>query len=57
VSSIKRDKTGAYPRSCDKFLYGFKGAPPARHPDGPGPVNSEDGREQLREKSGQGDPP
>ena len=35
------------PRSCDKFLYGFKGAPAARQPDGPWTVNSEDGHEQC----------
>ena len=44
-------------RSCDNFLCGFEGAPFGA----PGltalAVNSENGREQLRGKSGQGDPP
>jgi hypothetical protein len=30
MSSIKRDKTMPETGACDKFLYGFKGAPSAR---------------------------
>ena len=30
VSSIKRDSTCEPMMGCDNFLYGFKGAPPAR---------------------------
>ena len=44
-------------QGCYNFLYGFQG----RTSGAPGltapAVNSEDGREQSRGKSGQGDPP